>query len=417
MTSLPDRDHPPASAPPLSRGASRLGATLRQGLWRGVLQLTGGLTVTGPLPKVSSILVANHSSHADTAALLAGIPARRKPVFVAAADYWFGRPERRLLVQSLAAAVPVHRTSEGAYAALRAATAEVLAHGGVVVVYPEGTRTTTGEIGEFHAGAVRLADDLDVPLVPVALLGTRAMLAKNGRFRAVPVEVRFGSPFDSEGLAADPATAGVASARLRRTVVALLEQSPVADVASPLWERVAHLVDGRAGLIGAFTWGVAEATSWPVIAEMYLALFAVARPQRVVPCAVALTAGTVTGVVLHAALGRRGVTLPAPWTTVRMRTRSAEDLAAGAWGIRRQTLNGIPVKVYAAQAGRLATPLVRLAAATAGARAARNLSVAATAAGLATVFPAPVRRRYGWYVAAAAATWALGQRGTYRHWR
>lgn len=414
---LPPADRPTTPAPTLSRGASRVGATLRQGLWRGVLELTGGLTVTGPPPTVPSILVANHSSHADTAALLAGIPARRKPVFVAAADYWFARPERRILVQSLAAAVPVHRTNEGSYAALRAATAEVLAHGGVVIVYPEGTRTTTGEIGEFHSGAVRLADDLDVPLVPVALLGTRQMLAKNGRFRATPVEIRYGAPFDSEGLAADPATAGIASVHLRREVVALLGRAPVADPVSPMWERVAHLVDGRGGLVAAFVWGVAEATSWPVIAEMYLALFAVARPRRVLPCALALTAGTVTGVVLLAALGRRGITLPAPLTTARMRTRASDDLAAGASGIRRQALNGIPVKVYAAEAGRLAKPLLRLGVATAGARAARNLTVAAGATGLATLFPAPVRRRYGLYLAATAVAWALAQRSTYRHWR
>lgn len=408
---------PSTSTPALSGGASRCGATLRRGLWRTVLELTGGLTVTGPPPTGPSILVANHSSHADTAALLAGIPARCKPVFVAAADYWFDRPERRVLVQSLAAAVPVHRTAEGAYAALRNATAAVLDHGGVVIVYPEGTRSTTGEVGEFHAGAVRLADDLDVPLVPVALLGTRAMLAKNGRFRPVPVEVRFGAPFDSQGLADDAATAGVASARLRETVVGLLARSGAADPVSPAWERTARLVDGPAGLVGAFVWGLAEATSWPVIAEMYLALFAVTRPRRIAPCALALTAGTALGVVATAALQRRGVTLPAPLTTPRMRAAAAGHLAEGAWGIRKQVLSGIPVKVYAVSAGSLGIPLPRLGAATTAARAARNLAVAATATGLATLCPAPVRRRYGWYLLAATLTWALGQRATHRHWR
>jgi len=397
-------------------GASPAGSLLRQGFWRAVLDLTGGITVSGTPPRGPAVLAANHSSHADTAALLAAVPWRSKPVFVAAADYWFTRPIRRLLVTTLAAAVPVHRNVEGSYAALRAASSEVLSRGGIVIVYPEGTRTKTGQVGRFHPGAVRLADDLDVPLIPAAVLGTRDVLPKNGRFRPSPVEVRFGEPFDSEGLAADPETAGIASARLRDRVTGLLSSGRTADPTSPLWDRTVRHVDGPAGLVGAFVWGTAEATSWPVIAEMYLALFAATRPRRILPCAAALAAGSVTGVVLNAALTRRGVHLPAPLTTQRMRLAAADHLGAGAWGIRHQPWGGIPVKVYAGQAGRLGTPLDELVVATTVVRSARILSVGLGATALASPFPATVRKRYGTYLVGAAALWALGERGTLRRW-
>ncbi|MEO7234712.1 MAG: 1-acyl-sn-glycerol-3-phosphate acyltransferase, partial [Lapillicoccus sp.] len=83
-------------------GATRHGACLRHHLWRLVFAGTGGLTVTGPLPRGPAVLVANHASHADTAALMAAVPPASKPVFAAAVDYWFARPVRRLLVTTLA---------------------------------------------------------------------------------------------------------------------------------------------------------------------------------------------------------------------------------------------------------------------------------------------------------------------------
>ena len=62
----------------------------RRTLWRGVLTVTGGVRVIGDLPDGPCVIVANHSSHADTAALLATIPGRRAPGC---------RGRRRLLVR------------------------------------------------------------------------------------------------------------------------------------------------------------------------------------------------------------------------------------------------------------------------------------------------------------------------------
>ena len=94
--------------------ANRVSSVLRHWLWRAVCGVSGGLTVTGRW-RVSGgcIVVANHSSHADTAALLAALPPTAQPVFGAAADYWFDVPVRRFVATSLAGILPVRRSGDG----------------------------------------------------------------------------------------------------------------------------------------------------------------------------------------------------------------------------------------------------------------------------------------------------------------
>ncbi len=134
---------------------------------------------------------------------------------------------------------PVRRGEHGAYGALLAAARPALEAGRTVVVYPEGTRRTDGRVGEFHSGAVRLAADCGVALVPVAVLGTRDVLPKHGgRVRSAPMEVRFGAP------RAPPTTD---AARLRADVLALLDRGPARRRVSAVWARVARLVSQACG--------------------------------------------------------------------------------------------------------------------------------------------------------------------------
>jgi 1-acyl-sn-glycerol-3-phosphate acyltransferase len=190
-----------------------LSYALRHWIWRLVSALSGGLTVTGKWRgNGGCIVVANHSSHADTAVLLAALPAKAKPVFGAAADYWFDVPVRRFFATSLIGVLPVRRTGGGSYDALLAAVGPALKAGRTVVIYPEGTRSTDGNIGDFRSGALRLAQDCGVPIVPVAVTGTADVLPKGGRWSPAPMAVRIGQPINPESVSAE---------QLREHVVAL----------------------------------------------------------------------------------------------------------------------------------------------------------------------------------------------------
>jgi 1-acyl-sn-glycerol-3-phosphate acyltransferase len=195
--------------------ATRISYVLRHWMWRLVSAVSGGLTVTGKWRTSGGcVVVANHSSHADTAVLLAALPPKAQPVFGAAADYWFDVPVRRFIATSLAGVLPVRRSGGGSYAALLAAARPALKAGRTVVIYPEGTRSTDGNIGEFRSGALRLARECGVPIVPVALTGTADVLPKGGRWSPAPMQVRIGEPVDADSVSAE---------QLRRQVVALRE--------------------------------------------------------------------------------------------------------------------------------------------------------------------------------------------------
>jgi len=181
----------------LARMNKLIQASGRRVLWRVVLALTGGVRVSGGLASGPCVIVANHSSHADTAALLAAVPARHLPAVAAAADYWFARSGRRLLCRATCAAFPVRRGGGGS--ADLVAAAWLLAAGRDVVVFPEGSRSRDGCPGVFHTGAVRLARDAGVPVVPVRIEGTGALLPVHGRPHRARVRVRFSAPVDVSG--------------------------------------------------------------------------------------------------------------------------------------------------------------------------------------------------------------------------
>jgi 1-acyl-sn-glycerol-3-phosphate acyltransferase len=172
-------------------------AVARRALWRTVLTGLGGLRVHGAaaLPAGPCVIVANHRSHADTAALIAALPARRRPAVAAAADYWFRGGLRPEICRALCAAFPVRRTGGGS--ADLAAAAALLAAGHDVIVYPEGTRSRDGQTGHFHRGAACLAAAAGVPLVPAGISGTATLLPPGRatrRPRRAVVIVRIGAP-------------------------------------------------------------------------------------------------------------------------------------------------------------------------------------------------------------------------------
>jgi 1-acyl-sn-glycerol-3-phosphate acyltransferase len=58
-----------------------------------------------------------------------------------------------------------------------------------LIIYAEGTRSPDGRVGRFKAGSFLLAIEAGLPIVPLAVIGTRQVMPK-GRLRTEPADVR-----------------------------------------------------------------------------------------------------------------------------------------------------------------------------------------------------------------------------------
>ena len=377
-------------------------AFMRRLTWRSVFAVTGGLTVDGRLPQGPCVVVANHTSHADAPALVAALSHRSRPSVAAAEDYWFRRPLRRRVCRVAVGAFPVRRTGGGS-ADLDAAAA-LLRAGRTVVVLPEGTRSRDGELGRFRGGAFRLAAESAVPVVPVALIGTCALLPVHGRPRPARVAVRIGTPMSTP------------SPEEARLAVAALAADPAPPAESRTRHRVAAFADTRVALLVVALWAFAEALSWPLVPEFALGLLALAgvRWRRMVTLCLAALGGTLVGCLLSATLAGAGHAPPAPLTTHRMTVVAAGQLShEGVFALQHQPWSGIPVKVYAVAAGRHHEPLGLLGIAVVLSRGSRLLVVAAVIGTIARLVP---RRAYLPVATFAVVTFAAGLHEVVAHW-
>jgi 1-acyl-sn-glycerol-3-phosphate acyltransferase len=140
------------------------------------------------------MFVCNHSSHLDAPLLLCSLPRTwaRKTAVGAAADYFFDVWWRSAATALVFNAFPIERAGSRR----NTGTARDLAQAGWnILVFPEGTRSKDGWVQRFRHGSARLAIDLGVPVVPVAIRGAYAAMPRGrgwprgGRF---PVSVRYG---------------------------------------------------------------------------------------------------------------------------------------------------------------------------------------------------------------------------------
>ena len=70
-----------------------------------------------------------------------------------------------------------------------------------MVIFPEGTRSKCGQIGEFKAGSFKLATKAKVPIVPITIDGTYKLLEANrGRIRPADVRVTIHPAIQTEGI-------------------------------------------------------------------------------------------------------------------------------------------------------------------------------------------------------------------------
>jgi 1-acyl-sn-glycerol-3-phosphate acyltransferase len=104
--------------------------------------------------------------------------------------------------------------------------AESLRSGNSFLIFPEGTRSRTGELLAFKKGGFIMAIQAQVPVVPVAVRGGRAAMRKGSPIvRPVHVSVRIGRPIPTRGLTVDDRDALIAM--VRAEIQKLLDEEPV----------------------------------------------------------------------------------------------------------------------------------------------------------------------------------------------
>jgi len=147
-------------------------------------------------PRQPYVVVSNHESFADIL-LISHLPWEMK---------WLSKVElMRIPVigwdMYLAGDVPVERgTARSAIKAMQRCQ-EVLKTKVSVVIFPEGTRSATGEMLPFKDGAFRLAIDAGVPILPLVVSGTGTALRKHDwRVGKVNAVVKVLDPIETTGL-------------------------------------------------------------------------------------------------------------------------------------------------------------------------------------------------------------------------
>lgn len=201
-------------------------------------------------PSGAYVLAPNHYTEID-------------PLIVAVTVWRLGRPPRFMAKESLFAVpvlgwalratgmVPVARSSSSASARQTLRASETLVeHGRGVIVYPEGTLTRDPGMWPMRGktGAVRLALESGIPLIPMAHWGAQEIMARYGKKISLwpprkLVTVAIGAPVDISDLVGrhtQPAALAEANDRLMSAITALLED--LRDEKAPLerWNPTAH---------------------------------------------------------------------------------------------------------------------------------------------------------------------------------
>jgi 1-acyl-sn-glycerol-3-phosphate acyltransferase len=102
----------------------------------------------------------------------------------------------------LAGFIPLERANREQSLPAIDRAADALREGNSFLIFPEGTRSRTGELLPFKKGGFIMAITAGAPIVPVAIKGARDALRKGSLvIRPVTVTVRFGEPVETAGLA------------------------------------------------------------------------------------------------------------------------------------------------------------------------------------------------------------------------
>ena len=165
-----------------------------------LLKLAGvEITVTGTenIPQGACVYTANHEGYYDIPLVLTRLP---KPYGIMAKKETLKIPLIRTWMKNIGCVFVDRSDIRAGMEALNEATANVM-NGHSMIVFPEGTRSKNGEIGEFKGGSFRMAIKAGVPVVPLRIEGTRNIMENNGYWmRPGKVELHILPPVETKGL-------------------------------------------------------------------------------------------------------------------------------------------------------------------------------------------------------------------------
>ncbi len=196
MTSASSDEHPGANA--LQDRWRALAGPLAKRLWRLHLEGFDRIPADGP-----AILCPNHVSFLDSAFLMLTVP--RRISFVGKAEYMDSWKTKHIF--PALGMIPIDRAGgDRSQGALEAAAA-VLRRGELFGIFPEGTRSHDGRLYKGRTGVARMALEAEVPVIPVAVIGTD-VIAPPGKVlsKVMSPTVKFGTPLDFsryEGMSGD----------------------------------------------------------------------------------------------------------------------------------------------------------------------------------------------------------------------
>ncbi len=142
------------------------------------------------------IFTPNHSGAFDIPAIILSAP--KIPIFMAKQEF-----KKIPLLNDWMDAVDcvfVDRNNKDSARSSLHEAIEAVKDGRSLVVFPEGTRSKTGELGKFRGGAMKIAMETGAKIVPVLIEGSRERLEKTGNITSGIVSVTYLDPITTKGL-------------------------------------------------------------------------------------------------------------------------------------------------------------------------------------------------------------------------